>query len=146
MKNLVIFDSLFGNTEKIAKAIGGALPGDTDVTRAGQADPGALSQVDMLVIGSPTHGGRPTEAVKAFLARLPDGSAEGRKVATFDTRIPGRFAKIFGYAADRMAADLTSKGAVMALPPEPFYVKGREGPLKDGELERAAEWAKKLSQ
>ncbi|MGD9963000.1 MAG: flavodoxin family protein [Thermoplasmata archaeon] len=143
---IVAYDSMFGNTEKVARAIGGALPADTMVAKADQVDAAALGQATVLVIGSPTHAGRATDAVKGLLGRIPEATAKGLKVATFDTRMPGRFPKIFGYAADRIAADLTSKGAVLVLPPEPFYVKGREGPLKDGEIEHAAEWAKKLSQ
>lgn len=143
---VVAYDSVYGNTEEVAKAIGGALPTDTMVAKADRVDAAALGQATVLVIGSPTHGGRPTEAVKGLLGRITEGKANGLKVATFDTRIPGRFPKIFGYAADRIAADLTAKGAVMLAPPEPFYVKGRNGPLKDGELEHAAQWAKKLSQ
>lgn len=143
---VVAYDSVFGNTEQIAKAIGSALPAGARVARADQIDEEALGQATVLVVGSPTHGGRPTEPVKNLLDRIPGGAAKGLKVASFDTRVPGRFPKIFGYAADRIAADLTAKGAVMVLPPEPFYVKGRNGPLKDGELEHAAEWARKLIQ
>ncbi|MEW5747213.1 MAG: flavodoxin domain-containing protein [Candidatus Thermoplasmatota archaeon] len=143
---VVAYDSVFGNTEKIAMAIGGALPPDTRVAKADLVDASALAQATVLVIGSPTHGGRPTESVKGLLGRITEGRAKGLKVAAFDTRIPGKFPKIFGYAADRIAADLTAKGAVLLVPPEPFYVKGRNGPLKDGELEHAAQWAKKLSQ
>lgn len=143
---VVAYDSVFGNTEQVAKAIGGALPADTMVAKADHVDAAALAQATVLVVGSPTHGGRPTEAVKGLLGRIPEGKTKGLKVAAFDTRIPGRFPKIFGYAADRIAADLTAKGAVMLVPPEPFYVKGRNGPLKDGELEHAAQWAKKISQ
>lgn len=143
---IVAYDSVFGNTEKIAKVIGGALPAGSEITRADQVSAAALEQANILVVGSPTHGGRPTEAVKGLLGRIPEGAAKKMNVATFDTRMPGRFAKIFGYAADRIAADLTAKGAAMVLPPEPFYVKGRNGPLKEGELEHAAEWARKLIQ
>ena len=147
MSIVVAYDSVFGNTEEIAKAVAGALPADVIVAKADRVDAAMLAQATVLVIGSPTHGGRPTEAVKGLLGRVNDqDKAKGLKVASFDTRIPGRFPKIFGYAADRIAADLTAKGAVMVLPPEPFYVKGRNGPLKDGELEHAAEWARKLIQ
>lgn len=144
MTTIVVFDSRFGNTEKIARAVCEALTGDVKVVRADQLDPGTLSQMDLLVIGSPTHGGRPTEAVKNVLSRMPEGSAKGLRAASFDTRIPGRFPKIFGYAADRIERELVAKGAVMVAPPEPFYVTGREGPLKDGELEHAAAWARGL--
>ena len=59
-------------------------------------------------------------------------------VATFDTRISAKWVGIFGYAAAKIARNLKKKGGNLILNPEPFYVNGTEGPLKDGELERAA--------
>jgi flavodoxin len=73
---------------------------------------------------------------------LTQQSLEGIKVAAFDTRATSKFAKIFGNAAGRMAGQLTKKGGVPAASPEGFFVTGTKGPLKDGELERAAAWAK----
>lgn len=142
---IVAYDSVYGNTEKVAKAIASALPADTKVAKADQVDADTLAQTTILVIGSPTHGGRPTEAIKDLLGRIPEDVAKGMKAAAFDTRVPGRFAKIFGYAADRTARDLTSKGVVMVVPPEPFFVTGKEGPLQEGELRRAADWARGLT-
>lgn len=52
--------------------------------------------------------------------------------------------KIFGYAAEPIARQLMKKGGTLALPPEGFYVKASEGPLKDGELDRAAAWARQI--
>ena len=43
-----------------------------------------------------------------------------------------------------MAGELVSKGGLLALPAEGFFVKGEEGPLVNAELERATEWGKKL--
>lgn len=144
MKAMVVYDSVHGNTEKIAKSIGGAIAGGADVSRVGTADPKALKDLDLLIIGSPVHGGRPTPAVQKFMDAIPEGAIKGLKVAAFDTRITSRFAKLFGYAADRTASTLQSKGAVLVAPAEGFIVKGTEGPLKEGELERAAGWAAKL--
>lgn len=45
-----------------------------------------------------------------------------------------------GYAAGRMAESLKAKGATLVMAPQPFYVKGKEGPLKEGKLERPATW------
>jgi hypothetical protein len=52
--------------------------------------------------------------------------------------------KMGGYAAGRMAESLKKKGVSLVVPPEGFFVKDREGPLKEGELERAADWAKTI--
>jgi hypothetical protein len=62
-------------------------------------------------------------------------------------RFIGRFVvKLFGYAAKPIADRLKKKGGELTIPPEGFLVKGTEGPLKEGELERAADWAKSLSE
>jgi hypothetical protein len=54
------------------------------------------------------------------------------------------FVKLFGYAAKPIADKLKKKGGELAIPPEGFFVKGSEGPLKEGELERVADWARQI--
>lgn len=143
MKALVVYDSRFGNTEVVARAVAGSAPrGTARVVRAGDAKTGDLAGIDVLAVGSPTLGGRPSPAVKAFLESLPSGSLAKVRVAAFDTRMTMWVAKLFGWAADRIAAALASKGGLPAAKPAGFVVKGREGPLADGERERAAVWAK----
>ncbi len=142
MKTCVVYDSVYGNTEKVAKAIGDAIPGEVEVIRAGQADLTALNTSDLVIVGSPTHAGRPTKSVSALLAGLPIDGLKGKAVAAFDTRVESRLARIFGYAAPRIAAKLAGKGGVSKGSPEGFIVDGKEGPLREGELERAAVWAK----
>ncbi|MFC1949574.1 flavodoxin family protein [Chloroflexota bacterium] len=144
MKVLIVYDSGYGNTEKIAKAIGGAITGDVKVLRTGEVNPAELEAVDFLIVGSPTYGGRPTEAIKDFLNQVTDSMIKGIKVAAFDTRISARWVKIFGFAAGRIAKNLKKKGGTLILSPEGFFVKGTKGPLKEGELERAASWAKEV--
>jgi flavodoxin I len=144
MKALVIYDSFYGNTEKIARAIGGAIPGEVKVLRAGEVNPSGLQSLDLLIVGSPTQGGRPTKAIQDFLNKLPESAVKGVNVAAFDTRFSTKLVGIFGYAAGKIAESLKRKGSTLILPPEPFFVKGREGPLKEGELDRAAGWAKGL--
>jgi len=65
-------------------------------------------------------------------------------VAAFDTRLTTRLVGIFGYAAARIANSLKRNGGTLIASPEGFFVKGKEGPLKEGELERAARWAKEI--
>jgi flavodoxin I len=143
MKVLVVYDTLYGNTEKIARAIAGAVaPPDTvKMIRVGEVSPADLEGVALLFIGSPTQGGQATKAMQAFLDKIPAGALKNMRVAPFDTRMKMRFAKIFGYAARRIEAGLKEKGGTL-LPPGLFVVKGNKGPLMDGEEERAAAWAK----
>jgi flavodoxin I len=145
MKSVVVYDSVYGNTEMVARRIAEALPGTVKVMTASGASPKELSGADLLVVGSPTVGGRATKPMQEFLDKIPRNIAERANIAAFDTRISMKFARAFGYAATRMAEYLSQKGCSLKVPPEGFIVKGRAGPLADGELDRAADWAKKLT-
>jgi flavodoxin len=155
MNTLVIYDSVFGNTEKVARAIADALgtQGPVEIARAGQTPPPDLTGRDLLVVGSPTRGFRPTEAMATLLKGARRKGLQGVKAAAFDTRFKAdelksattRFVvKTGGYAAKRIADQLKRAGGELAAPPEGFYVEDIEGPLKPGELERAAAWARRL--
>jgi len=153
MKILVVYDSYFGNTEKVAQAIGEALGDDVAVKRPGEVQNGELSGLDLLIVGAPTRGFRPSDGIKDFLKKIPSGELKGVKVAAFDTRIAREDAKnpvlrfmigVFGYAAKPIGDNLAKKGGEPVGEPAGFAVLDTEGPLKDGELERAASWAKTL--
>ena len=146
MKTLVVYDSLYGNTEQIAKAIGDAVGGEVTVSSVGEAKPSELSTSELLFVGSPTHGGRASPAMREFLDKVQALALEGTNVAAFDTRLSTRWVGIFGFAAGRIAKSLEKRGGTLVLSPEAFYVKGTKGPLKEGELERAAAWAKEIVQ
>lgn len=152
MRVLVVYDSQWGNTEAVAGAIRGALGVDAAVRRADDATIADLTGVDLLVVGSPTQGGRPLPAVSKFVANLDGGALHGLRAAAFDTRIRSctrGFAvrllmRTIGYAAPRLASALQAKGAQLAAEPEGFFVADKEGPLEAGELDRAASWARAL--
>jgi flavodoxin len=144
MKTLVVYDSLYGNTEQIAKAIGGAVEGEVNVVKVGEADAAGLDAYDLIIVGSPTQGGRHTKAMQAFLDIVPADALKSKKVAAFDTRAKAKWVKIFGYAAPRIAGALKDKGGDLLAPGEAFLVKATRGPLVDGEVERAAAWVKAL--
>lgn len=157
MKAMVIYGSVYGNTEKVAQAIGQALgsAGDVETVAADSVKPEQLSGLGLLVVGSPTQRFRPIAPVSNLLKSIPSGALRGVKVATFDTRLTQSqiesvgilafFVRIFGYAAKPIADRLQKKGGQLAVPPEGFYVADSEGPLVEGELERAAEWASKIA-
>jgi hypothetical protein len=103
-----------------------------------------------LVIGSPTRGFRPTEGISQLLNALAKDQLVGVGVAAFDTRIDLTTidSSVFrfivdkgGYAANTIAKSLEKKGGNLLASPEGFLVTGEQGPLKDGELERATAWA-----
>ena len=151
MKALVVYDSAFGNTEKIAKAVGEVL--GSSVVRAGEVKPEDLNELDMLIVGSPTQAFQPLQSIKTFIKHLGHDELKGVKTAAFDTRVDTKqiqnrllsvLVKVFGYAAKPIASQLAKKGGVNVSEPQGFFVNDKEGPLKDGELERAAAWAKSL--
>jgi len=144
MKTLVVYDSVHGNTEKIAKAIGDAITGEVQVLRAGEVNSSELKTFDLLIVGGPTHGGRPTEAIRDLLDKVPGNALQGTNVAAFDTRLPAKWVRIFGYAAPRIAGELKEEGGTLIGSAEGFFVEGTKGPLREGELERAALWAKEI--
>ena len=145
MVAIVVYDSTYGNTEKIANAIGTAIGGAVKVARIAESNAAALGKAELLVVASPTMGGRPTEAMLSFLNHIPAGSLKGVKVASVDTRLRSKWVKIFGYAAEKIAARLAKSGGTPIAPPEGFFVGGTKGPLADQEMERAAAWAKGIA-
>jgi len=156
MKAMVIYDSAYGNTEKVARAIGQALgPADkVEVLRVSEAKLERLAGLDLLIVGSPTQKLTALGSITDFIKAIPKGALQGVKVAAFDTRFPQSkideikvlafFVSIFGYAAEPIAKRLKRKGGDLAVPAEPFYVGDTAGPLLDGELERAADWARQV--
>jgi flavodoxin len=157
VKALVVYDSFLGNTEQIAQAIGYALgsPEEVEILRVGDVKPEQLTGLELLIAGSPTRGFKPTPAIRDLLKSIPRNGLKGVKVAAFDTRFTVeeiessvfilRFlVNIFGYAAKPISDRLQKKGGVLIVPPEGFYVDGTEGPLKEGELERVADWTRKV--
>jgi len=146
MKTVVVYDSLYGNTEAVARAVGAALPGDVQVVRVGQVNARDLEDVDLLVVGSPTHGALASEATRALLDKLGAPARAGARAAAFDTRFGYRIAGKWGFAASKIAEALQARGWTLVGEPAGFVIKGlKNGPLKPGEVERAAAWAKTLS-
>jgi len=144
MKTLVVYDSVYGNTEQIARAIGGAISDNVKVLHASEVHPPELEGVDLLIVGAPTQGGKPTPEMRDFLNKISKPAIKGVNVAAFDTRLSAKWVGVFGYAAGKIASSLKKKGGVLILLPEAFFVKGTKGPLKEGELERAAGWAQEV--
>ena len=153
MKVIVLYDSVFGNTEKVAFSMAAALAEQAVIKRIGDATAGDLEGADLLVVGSPTRGFRPTEGVKLFLDSLKPGALTGISAAAFDTRIPPEtieskfFRKVVvmgGYADRKISKLLQAKGARL-LESAGFYVAATEGPVVEGEIERAVRWIKAIT-
>lgn len=145
MNSLIIFDSNYGNTERLARAVAETLAaaGKSQVVKATSAKTADLKDIDLLVLASPTVQWNVLPAMQAFIGKLSGEILKGKSVACFDTIMRGpRF--IMKPAAAVVAEKLQNLGAVLASPAMDFYVTTREGPLAKGELERAQAWAKSL--
>jgi flavorubredoxin len=145
MKTLVIYDTSYGNTSRVAEAIARGL-GDATAIEVEKLGPEHLIGIRLLVVGSPTQGGRPTAAIHEWLQALP---ALAVSAVAFDTRLRGGWLQrtaldLVGYAAPRIARALQQKGCTIIDEPKGFIVGASEGPLVAGELERASAWGAML--
>ena len=153
MKVLIVYDTLHGNTEKIAKALkeGIASKHEVKLIKAAESKISDIKNIEMLMLGSPTHGGWYTEPIKNFLGAIPEKGLQNIKAAAFDTGSTKENQNIFvkaligffGYASPRIAKVLNKKEA-NNIGSETFFVLDMKGPLKDGEIERAKEWARRI--
>jgi hypothetical protein len=163
MHALVVYESMFGNTQVIARAIADGLgtQGEVDLVEVSAAPTVVDAGVDLVVVGGPTHAfsmsrastrkdagdkyGRPlvstgigvrdwVETVRCGPSKMP--------AAAFDTRFANRMA---GSAARGAAKRLRRRGFRLFAPAESFIVTGVEGPLRDGEVDRAREWGRHLA-
>ncbi len=146
MNSLIVYDSKYGNTERIALSIADTLReyGQVQATRIDPAQPVEFQGIDLLIGGSPTQGWNATPLTQSFLKRLAPGEFRGVAIACFDTRF-NKPRWLTGSAADRIAKAFQKMGIRPLTPPESFFVKDSEGPLEAGELERAATWARTLA-
>jgi flavorubredoxin len=145
MNAMVIYDSKFGNTERIAKAIGDALADELNVRVQAVGDTAAIpGGLELLVIGGPTHAHGMSGPMRAFLEDIPADALRDVPALAFDTRF--RMPTIIsGTAASGIGKALRRKGAKILLRPASFFVSRVEGnPLEPGEQERASEWARDI--
>ena len=106
MKTLVIYDSLYGNTRTIAQTIANAIPNEVKMVHVSAVPAFETGDYDLLIVGGPTHGGVPSDAMKAMLSGMDSSSLTGIHVAAFDTRITWWWIRPFGYAAPKITRRL----------------------------------------
>jgi len=164
MRAVIVYESMFGNTQQIALAIGKGLGAGLDVSvlEVGEADGTATDGADLLVVGGPTHAfglsrasTRQSAAEQASTPLVSTGrgirewlderapAEPGRVAAAFDTHVD-KPRWLPGSAARSAGKHLRRLGYRLLVPPESFYVTGTPGPLIDSELERAEQWGRRL--
>lgn len=139
MNVLVVYDSNYGNTKKVAEVIAKELRAKAEP--AWQLKDNEINDLDLLIVGSPINAWGPTAKIKNLLSSFYKDQLNGVKVAAFDTRV-----KLFihGDAAGKISRGLEKAGGTVVAKPQGFIVKGTEGPLLDGEIEKATQWAKSI--
>lgn len=163
MRIVVVYESMFGNTELVARAVAEGLAsahGEVEVINVDDA--GQPGEVDLLIVGGPTHaygmsrpgtreeakrqakdGVRSTTGIREWLKTLTTAPS-GAAAAVFDTRL-GKPRWLTGSAAKGVAKHLRQLGYQLVAPPENFIVDGTApGTLREGELARARDWASGL--
>ena len=167
MKAFVVYESLYGNTQKIAEAIvAGMQPWiDAEAVRVGDAAPDLIDRAALVVVGGPTHAWgmsrRRTRRVAAddvakhggAVARgaveigvrewLFDVDGKGHRSAAFDTRFD-KPRMLTGSAVRAIERGLLAADFTIFSRPRSFVVSGSSGPLADGELDRAREWGETM--
>ncbi len=145
MNTLVVYESQFGNTKKVAEAIGKAFEsaGPVRVVGTDGFEPSFIAGVDLLLIGGPTQAHGMTRSMGTFLDDL-EAKPAGIAAAAFDTRIKGPVF-LWGTAARDISAKLRGAGFNLVGPPESFLVNLAKQPeLYEGEIEKAVSWASEL--
>jgi flavodoxin len=164
MKALVVYESMFGNTEQIAHAVAAGLGESVDVQVAEVTDAPTEPdpEVALIVAGGPTHAfsmsrentradainkgaheGEREFGLREWMAALPSGQ-HTEKMATFDTKVESMH-HLPGSAARGAAKAARRHGYESAAKAESFYVRDIDGPLLDGEIDRARAWGRQLA-
>lgn len=140
---MIVHNSKFGNTQKIAEAIAEtlAVEGTGRVISTDQLNATDSDEADLVVMGSPTHRMNLPEAVRPLFDTLPRRVLRDMPVAAFDTSCKMSWWLARFTAPPKLDRKLRKLGGKRIVPPKTFHVEGREGPLYDGEIERAKTWA-----
>ena len=138
MNILIVYDTKFGNTERVARSIArGFGPSNHVRVEAASATLEIDPSIDLMIVGGPTQAHGASKPIRAFLERLPD--LPGTQVSAFDTRYD-KPRWLTGAASGVIADTLRKRGGTLVQPGESFFITASEGPLVTGEEDRAAIW------
>jgi menaquinone-dependent protoporphyrinogen IX oxidase len=148
MKGIVIYDTSYGNTKKIAETIAETLKEsgiEADLYDVKHLKKLNAKDYNFLVLGSPTRFGTMSFAIRGFLGKMKTEEWMTKPFAAFDTENPENVEKKQGSAAEKIAEKLIEKKMKQLLPALKALVFDMKGPLKEGEIERTKEYAKSLA-
>ena len=148
MKGIVVFDTSYGNTKAIAETISETLKEsgiEVDTFYVKDVKKLSAEDYDFLVLGSPTKFGTMSFTAKGFLGKVKSKEWMNKPFAAFDTENPENIERKEGSAAEKIAEKLREKQMNQMLPVLKAVVLGMKGPLQEGEIERAKEYARELA-
>lgn len=149
-KAIVVYDTRFGNTEKIAGALALSMEKqgvEVDFAKVDEVDVDGLVEYDLLAIGGPTHMAGMSQSMKEFLEEVKTVDIRGKKGFCFDTRNQSRFNRFdLNSAAKRIEKKMKRMKVKMIKPRESVIVEGREGPLEKGALETFEKLGKEIAE
>jgi flavodoxin len=142
MNTLIVYFTRFGNTHRIAETIAASMASNGKVKTIDfdRFPVSNLDILDLLVMGCPTHKMNLPKAVNTILENVPKNTLSNIPVVAFDTSYKMSWLLNQFTASKHLAKKLRKLGGKLIVPPEIFLVSGREGPLVEGELERAQDW------
>jgi flavodoxin len=146
MNALLVYYSKFGNTKRVAEAIAETWQsvGSIRVMSAEQLTASDVNNVDLLVVGTPTHVANLPKELRPILEALPKRVLNGVRVAAFDTSYKMNWFVNLFTAAKPLNRKLRQRGGKQIVPPKSFFVVEKQGPLYEGEIERAKTWAETI--
>jgi menaquinone-dependent protoporphyrinogen IX oxidase len=148
MKGIVVYDTSYGNTKKIAETIAETLREsgiEVDLFDVKNVKKLSAKDYNFLVLGSPTRFGTMSFAIRGFLGKVKSEEWVNKPFAAFDTENPENMERKEYSAAEKIAAKLIDKKMKQLLPVLKAAVFGQKGPLKEGEIERTKEYARELA-
>jgi flavorubredoxin len=130
-KAAVIYDSKFGNTEKIANALTEGIKKEgltVDCMKIDTLTPEKLTEYELLAVGAPTQMLGISKPMKEFLKKLENVNLQGKKAFAYDTKLKGR---LTGSAAKGIEKELKKLGMTIIKPYASAIVKDTKGPLEE---------------
>jgi len=141
----VVYDTKFGNTEKIAKVLAEGIKAqgvEVDCVKVGEVEINKLNEYDFLVIGGPTQAFGISKPMKDFLDKLESAGISGKKAFAFDTKMKSRFTGSAGKGIEKRLKKLQMS---IVRPHASAIVKGMEGPLEESMEETFKEIAGEIA-
>ncbi len=129
---VVIFDSEYGNTEKVAHALARGLHArgiSVDCVNVKEASIDKLNQYDLIGLGAPTQAFSASKRMKDFPAKLQSADLQHKSGFAFDTKLNRRLA---GSAGGYVEKKMRNLGLRIVEPHFSAIVKGSVGPLEEG--------------